>query len=170
MVALTKICSVQAIRFCKLIEKKRSNNSNKNSRQRQIRKAERKYNGQSTFWYVKRFAFLFFFLMHSSSLLGVHCGQKQQQINTEKNEEERRKRKRERRKKEKELVAQGKKPYFLAPSKEKQLDRIAKFEELRAKGKLEQYLAKKRKRRERKDHKHIPWERRPQRPRHSDQS
>ncbi|CAH1262009.1 ribosomal RNA processing protein 36 homolog [Branchiostoma lanceolatum] len=58
--------------------------------------------------------------------------------------------------KEKELVRQGKKPYFLKKSEEKKLVLAQKFKELKKSGKVEKFLQKKRKKNAARDRKHLP--------------
>ncbi|KAJ5066148.1 hypothetical protein M0811_03481 [Anaeramoeba ignava] len=62
----------------------------------------------------------------------------------------------ERRKKEKELIKQGKKPYFLKKSEEKNILLISKYNKLKSEGKLDQFIAKRRKRNAAKEHKYLP--------------
>lgn len=82
---------------------------------------------------------------------------------TLKKEDEQRKvdrRERERKDMEKQAVSQGKRPYYLKKSDVKKQDLAEKFKELKRAGKVQDYLAKKRKRRAAKDHKLIPRARR----------
>ena len=64
--------------------------------------------------------------------------------------------------KEKELVAAGKKPYYLKKSEQRRLELLAKFNELKAAGgdKLEKFMEKRRKKNASKDHRFIPGQRR----------
>ncbi|XP_064601944.1 ribosomal RNA processing protein 36 homolog [Liolophura sinensis] len=54
-------------------------------------------------------------------------------------------------KREKELVAQGKKPFFLKKSDKRKLELAEKYRELKKSGKLEKYLSKKRKKNSQKE-------------------
>lgn len=64
------------------------------------------------------------------------------------------------RKKEKAAVAEGKKPYFAKKSEVRAAELVARYEELKKGGKLEQYMEKRRRRNAAKDHRFIPSERR----------
>ncbi|OMJ12808.1 rRNA biogenesis protein RRP36 [Smittium culicis] len=66
----------------------------------------------------------------------------------------------EHRKREKELVEQGKKPFFLKKSTVKQIELSERFEKLKGTKKLDMLLEKKRKRNAAKDHKSMPFKRR----------
>jgi len=66
----------------------------------------------------------------------------------------------ERKDAEKEAVRQGKRPYYLKKSDVKKQEWAEKYQELKRAGKVQDYLAKKRKRRAAKDHKLIPDARR----------
>jgi len=57
---------------------------------------------------------------------------------------------------EKDAVAHGKKPYFLKKSEKKKLELLAKYEELKSSGRLEKYMAKRRKKNAAKDHRYLP--------------
>lgn len=57
-------------------------------------------------------------------------------------------------------MAQGKKPFFPKRSVRKEMELVEKFKELESKGKLDKYLAKRRKRNASKDHRLLPSERR----------
>lgn len=59
-------------------------------------------------------------------------------------------------KKEKELVKQGKKPFFLKKSDKRKLELAEKFKALRSSGKVDTYLAKRRKKNAQKDRKKLP--------------
>ncbi len=67
-------------------------------------------------------------------------------------------------KSERERITQGKQPYFLKQSTVKQLAMVDEFEELKKKGKLESYMAKRRKQNAAKDHRYVPYARRPSEP------
>lgn len=69
-------------------------------------------------------------------------------------------REKERRDAEKEAVRQGKRPYYLKKSDVKKQEWAEKYQELQRAGKVQDYLAKKRKRRAAKDHKLLPNARR----------
>ncbi|XP_013415255.1 ribosomal RNA processing protein 36 homolog isoform X2 [Lingula anatina] len=60
------------------------------------------------------------------------------------------------RKKEYEEIKQGKKPFYLRKSEQKQLQLADKFKELKKSGNLEKYLSKKRKKNASKDRKKLP--------------
>jgi ribosomal RNA-processing protein 36 len=60
---------------------------------------------------------------------------------------------------EKDAVAHGKKPYFLKKSEKKKLELLAKYEELKSSGRLEKYMAKRRKKNAAKDHRYLPTSR-----------
>lgn len=62
--------------------------------------------------------------------------------------------------KEKEAVKQGKKPFFLKRSEKKRQELILRFQELKASGRLQKVMAKKRKKNAAKDHRYIPAQRR----------
>jgi ribosomal RNA-processing protein 36 len=64
--------------------------------------------------------------------------------------------------KERGAVRDGKQPFYLKKSEQRRLELLAKYEELKAGGKLEAYLAKRRKRNAAKDHRHLPGDRRTQ--------
>ena len=53
-------------------------------------------------------------------------------------------------------IAAGKKPYYLKKSERRKQELIAKFEELKSTGKLEQYMEKRRKKNASKDHRYLP--------------
>ncbi|KAK2182555.1 hypothetical protein NP493_348g00000 [Ridgeia piscesae] len=79
-----------------------------------------------------------------------------EQDNQEKQKDRKRERTLERKKKERELVKEGKKPYFLKKSVEKKLDLAEKYSELKKSGKVEKYLSKKRKKTAAKDRRRLP--------------
>jgi ribosomal RNA-processing protein 36 len=58
-------------------------------------------------------------------------------------------------------VREGKRPFYLKKSEQRRLELLARYEELQASGKLEQYMAKRRKRNAAKDHRYLPGGRRP---------
>jgi ribosomal RNA-processing protein 36 len=62
--------------------------------------------------------------------------------------------------KEKQAVAEGKRPYFAKRSEVRAAELVARYEELKKGGKLEQYMEKRRRRNAAKDHRFIPSERR----------
>ncbi|XP_063933437.1 ribosomal RNA processing protein 36 homolog [Zophobas morio] len=64
------------------------------------------------------------------------------------------------RKTEAERVRKGKKPFYLKNSEEKKLLLLQKYNELKEKGKLEEYLSKRRQKHASKDRKFVPSERR----------
>ncbi|KAL5009080.1 hypothetical protein ScPMuIL_014661 [Solemya velum] len=59
-------------------------------------------------------------------------------------------------KKEKELVSEGKTPYFLKKTERKKLELAERFKELKKSGKVDSYLKKKRKKTAQKAKKHLP--------------
>eukprot|EP00250_Pteridium_aquilinum_P024696 c29465_g1_i1 orf=99-806(+) len=61
--------------------------------------------------------------------------------------------------KEKEAVKQGKKPFYAKKSVSRKEELVAKYKELKASGKLEAFLAKRRKKNAAKDHRYIPYRR-----------
>jgi ribosomal RNA-processing protein 36 len=81
-------------------------------------------------------------------------------VATTKREEVQKKKAHERKKLERELVLQGKKPFYTKKSDEKTLELLEKFTDLKQKGQLNKYLVKKKRRNAAKEHKHIPWRRR----------
>lgn len=62
--------------------------------------------------------------------------------------------------KEKAAVEAGKKPYYMKKSELKRLELLAKYEELKSKGKLEKYMEKRRRKNAAKDHRYVPSSRR----------
>lgn len=54
----------------------------------------------------------------------------------------------------------GKKPFYLKKSEKKRQELVARFHELKASGRLEKVLAKKRKKNASKDHRYVPSNRR----------
>ncbi len=76
-----------------------------------------------------------------------------------KNQEQERQKKKERRKAERELVLQGKNPFYTKKSDERTMELLHKFTELKKKGQLDKYLVKKKRKQANKEHKHIPWKR-----------
>ncbi|KAI3435530.1 hypothetical protein D9Q98_001596 [Chlorella vulgaris] len=94
--------------------------------------------------------------------LQVKLSRVEQQLRSE---EARRKRegfKKQVKAKERGAVRDGKQPFYLKKSEQRRLELLAKYEELKAGGKLEAYLAKRRKRNAAKDHRHLPGDRRTQ--------
>ncbi|XP_027085622.1 uncharacterized protein [Coffea arabica] len=65
----------------------------------------------------------------------------------------------EHKKKEREAAKQGKKPYYLKKSEIRKEKLIDKYKELKASGKLESFIEKKRKRNASKDHRYMPYRR-----------
>ncbi|XP_038071511.1 ribosomal RNA processing protein 36 homolog [Patiria miniata] len=63
---------------------------------------------------------------------------------------------REVKKQEKELVKQGKKPFFLKKSEQKKMELANRYMELKQSGKLAKHLARKRKKNSAKDRRHLP--------------
>ena len=59
-------------------------------------------------------------------------------------------------KKEKEAVKEGKKVYFPKRSEKKRQELVRKYEELKASGRLERAMAKRRKKNAAKDHRYMP--------------
>lgn len=57
--------------------------------------------------------------------------------------------------KEKEAVKGGKAPYYLKKSEQKRLELVAKYEELKANGRLEKYMDKRRQKNAKKEHKQL---------------
>lgn len=66
----------------------------------------------------------------------------------------------EKKEEQKEMAAAGKQPYFMSRSKRKREELIAKFKELKEKGGLESFLAKRRKKNAAKEHTKVPSRRR----------
>ncbi|GLI66249.1 hypothetical protein VaNZ11_009999 [Volvox africanus] len=64
--------------------------------------------------------------------------------------------------KESSAVAAGKAPYFLKASDKKQLALLAKYQELKERGKLDKFMEKRRKKNAAKDHRYLPSGRRGQ--------
>lgn len=62
-------------------------------------------------------------------------------------------------KKEREAVKQGKKPFYTKKSETRKQELIAKYKELQASGKLEAFLAKRRRKNAAKDHRYVPYRR-----------
>lgn len=50
----------------------------------------------------------------------------------------------------------GKKPFYLKKSDKRRAELMAKYEELKKGGRLEQYMAKRRRRNAAKDHRYVP--------------
>lgn len=67
----------------------------------------------------------------------------------------------EHKQKEREAVKQGKKPFYTKKSDARKQELLAKYEELKASGKLEAYLAKRRRKNAAKDHRYMPYRRPP---------
>eukprot|EP00249_Psilotum_nudum_P008686 c21447_g1_i1 orf=521-1267(+) len=67
----------------------------------------------------------------------------------------------EKRREEKEAVKQGKKPFYPKKSAIRKQELIERYKELKVSGKLEAFLAKRRRRNAAKDHRYVPY-RRPQ--------
>ncbi|XP_072031681.1 ribosomal RNA processing protein 36 homolog [Amphiura filiformis] len=63
---------------------------------------------------------------------------------------------REHKKQERELVKQGKKPFFLKKSEQKKMELAEKYKQLKKSGKVEKYLMQKRKKNATKDRRHLP--------------
>ena len=61
--------------------------------------------------------------------------------------------------KEKEAVKAGKKPFFMKKSEKKRQELIQRYQELKATGKLQKTIEKRRKKNAQKDHRYIPSER-----------
>ncbi len=57
------------------------------------------------------------------------------------------------------MVLQGKNPFYTKKSDERTMELLHKFTELKKKGQLDKYLAKKKRKKASKEHKHIPWRR-----------
>lgn len=57
---------------------------------------------------------------------------------------------------EKEAVKAGKKPFFLKKSEKKKQELIRKYKELKASGRLEKTLTKRRQKNAAKDHRYVP--------------
>ncbi|CAG8524026.1 430_t:CDS:2, partial [Dentiscutata heterogama] len=70
--------------------------------------------------------------------------------------------KRERKKKERELIAQGKSPFYIKKSEEKKLELVDKFKKFQKSDSkvLERVIEKRRKKNASKEHKYIPFKRR----------
>lgn len=79
-----------------------------------------------------------------------------QQEKAEREKEQRQHKEREIKKKERELIAEGKKPYFLKKSEKRKLELADKFKHLEESGKVDNYLAKRKKRNMKKDKKSLP--------------
>jgi len=58
---------------------------------------------------------------------------------------------------ERALVAKGKNPYYLKKREVKHMEMEHKFEKLEESGKLDKYLAKRRKKKASKDRRFLPW-------------
>ncbi|KAI5065107.1 hypothetical protein GOP47_0019802 [Adiantum capillus-veneris] len=67
----------------------------------------------------------------------------------------------EQKQREKESVKQGKKPFYAKKSETRKQELIAKYKELKASGKLEAFLAKRRRQNAAKDHRYMPYRRQP---------
>eukprot|EP00937_MAST-01D_sp_MAST-1D-sp2_P003527 g3527.t1 len=80
----------------------------------------------------------------------------QQQQHTHKTNAERKQRKRQRRQQEAEAVSQGKRAFFLKKSDQKKAEVEQRYEELKKTGKLQKFMAKKRKRNAAKERKRGP--------------
>lgn len=61
---------------------------------------------------------------------------------------------------EREAVKQGKKPFFLKRSEQRRQELIRRFRDLKATGRLEKVMAKRRKKNAAKDHRYVPVGRR----------
>lgn len=61
--------------------------------------------------------------------------------------------------KEKEAVKQGKKPFYPKKSELKKEELVGKYQELKASGKLDKFLEKRRKKNAAKDHRYVPYRR-----------
>lgn len=83
-----------------------------------------------------------------------------QKLKQAERERERQERVREFKRRERELVKQGKKPFYLKKSDERKLHLIADYEDLKKKGKLEKVIEKRRQRQASKDHRLMPHDRR----------
>jgi ribosomal RNA-processing protein 36 len=79
-----------------------------------------------------------------------------QQEKAEHEKEERKKREQMWKKKEKELVVQGKKPFYLKKSEKRKLELAAKFSELEQTGQVSKYIVKKKKKNAKIDKKRLP--------------
>jgi ribosomal RNA-processing protein 36 len=77
----------------------------------------------------------------------------------EKVKEEKRSSEREQRKGETQLQKEGKKPFFLKKSVRRQLELAKRYKELKESGRLEKYLARKRKRNAQRDRRQLPFKR-----------
>lgn len=78
------------------------------------------------------------------------------QEHSEKLREKNKERDQERRREERKLLVEGKTPYFLKNSDKKKLELAEKYRELKRKGKLDQYLSKKRKKNASKEKRKLP--------------
>ncbi|KAL6986179.1 hypothetical protein U1Q18_019547 [Sarracenia purpurea var. burkii] len=65
----------------------------------------------------------------------------------------------EHKKKEREAAKQGKKPFYLKKSEIRKQRLVEKYEELKASGKLESYIEKRRRKNAAKDHRYVPYRR-----------
>ncbi|XP_016472878.1 uncharacterized protein LOC107794852 [Nicotiana tabacum] len=65
----------------------------------------------------------------------------------------------EHKKKEREAAKQGKQPYYLKKSEIRKRKLVEKYKELKASGKLEAYIEKKRRKNASKDHRYLPYRR-----------
>ncbi|MCO5583824.1 hypothetical protein L7F22_037739 [Adiantum nelumboides] len=65
----------------------------------------------------------------------------------------------EQKQREKEAVKQGKKPFYTKKSETRKQELVAKYKELKASGKLEAFLAKRRRKNAAKDHRYMPYRR-----------
>jgi ribosomal RNA-processing protein 36 len=86
------------------------------------------------------------------------CVQDSQKL-AEKVKEEKRSSEREQRKGETQLQKEGKKPFFLKKSVRRQLELAKRYKELKESGRLEKYLARKRKRNAQRDRRQLPFKR-----------
>mmetsp|Transcript_87330 Transcript_87330/g.232732 ORF Transcript_87330/g.232732 Transcript_87330/m.232732 type:complete len:278 (-) Transcript_87330:62-895(-) len=74
--------------------------------------------------------------------------------------EARRERETERKRTERKLVREGKKPFFLKKSDQRNLELAKRFEDLSKKGKVDDVVAKRRRKNAQKDHRYMPYQRR----------
>ncbi|KAH7863902.1 hypothetical protein Vadar_023213 [Vaccinium darrowii] len=65
----------------------------------------------------------------------------------------------EHKKREREAAKQGKRPFYLKKSEIREQKLIEKYKELKASGKLESYLEKRRRKNAAKDHRYVPYRR-----------
>lgn len=78
-----------------------------------------------------------------------------QQVRTQEESARKLEARRERKRTERDLVAAGKKPYFLKKSDERMLDMLDKYSRLKEQGKLQKFINKKRKRNVERDRRHM---------------